>query len=121
MSRGRQLLGRRGEALAEGHLVARGYRILARNFRCRFGEVDLVADEGGVVVFVEVKTRRSARAGTGAEAVGAVKRRRLVAAARYFLAVRGLTAALCRFDVVSLDVGAEGTRVDLVRDAFTAP
>lgn len=120
MSRGRHLLGQRGEALAEAHLTAEGYRVLARNFRCRFGEVDLVADHGGVVVFVEVKTRRGGRAGTGAEAVGPFKRRRLVQAARYFLAVHGLAAAPCRFDVVSLDVGAAGTRVEVLRDAFPA-
>ncbi len=112
------MLGERGEDVAGAYLTRHGYEILARNFRCRHGEIDLVAIREGVIVFVEVKTRRSERAGTGTEAVVHHKRRRLLQAARYFLALRGLTAAPCRFDVISLKVDPGGARVRHVRNAF---
>lgn len=118
MSQGRRRLGRRGESAAEAFLVRRGYRILARNYRCPLGELDLVASDRGVVVFVEVKTRRGARAGSGAEAVSARKRWRLMRLAQCYLASHGLEGVPCRFDVVSLLVRPCGARVQLWRDAF---
>jgi len=118
VSQGRRLLGRRGESAAEAVLLARGYRILARNYRCPLGELDLVASEGGAVVFIEVKTRRGARAGSGAEAISGRKRRRLMLLARYYLAAHGLEGRPCRFDVVSLSVVPGRARVRVWRDAF---
>ena len=76
--------GRRGEDLACRHLAAQGYAILARNFRCRSGEVDVVARDGDVTVFVEVKHRRGSAHGDGHESVTFGKRRRIVRAARLF-------------------------------------
>ncbi len=118
MTEGRQRLGRRGEAVAEDFLRRRGCRILARNYRCPLGELDLVVEEDGVVVFVEVKTRRGSRAGTGAEAVAPYKRRRLRRLARYFLAAHGFGVVPCRFDVISLTVGVGRARVEVLRNAF---
>lgn len=116
----RRLLGQRGEAAAEAHLLGKGYRILARNYRCPFGELDLVAEEGGAVVFIEVKTRRGGRAGSGADAITPHKRLRLIRLARYYLAVHSLAAAPCRFDVVTLAVHRGRARVEILRNAFQA-
>ena len=110
------LEGRKAEELCAGLLQKAGLRILARNWRCRLGEIDLVAEEGGTLVFAEVRLRRDPRFGGAAESVTAAKRARLVAAARLYLA--GRPAAPCRFDVLLLDSLAPA-RVQWIRDAFT--
>jgi len=92
-----------GEDLACRHLASQGYSILARNFRCRSGEVDVIARDGGVTVFVEVKHRRGSGHGAGHESVTFGKRRRIVRAARIFASARGLSESPLRFDVVSID------------------
>jgi putative endonuclease len=108
--------GRRAEELCAGLLQKAGLRILARNWRCRLGEIDLVAEEAGTLVFAEVRLRRDVRFGGAAESITAAKRARLVAAARLYLA--GRPAAPCRFDVLLLDSLAP-VRVQWIRDAFT--
>ena len=103
--------GATGEDLACRHLTVKGYAILARNFRCRSGEVDVIARDGGTVVFVEVKERRGASHGAGHEGVTFGKRRRVIRAARLFAASRGYPEAqLFRFDVISID-GRQGEPV----------
>ena len=92
-----------GEELACRHLRAQGYAILARNFRCRSGEVDVVAEKEGTTVFVEVKERNGTSHGAGFEAVTYGKRRRLLRAARLYAASRGLWERPLRFDVISVD------------------
>jgi putative endonuclease len=92
-----------GEELACRHLESRGYRILARNYRCRSGEVDLVARQDATTVFVEVKERRGASHGQGFEAVTLGKRQRIVRAARQYAASAGLMECPLRFDVISID------------------
>jgi putative endonuclease len=82
--------------------------ILDRNFRCRFGELDVVEREGAVTVFVEVKQRSGASHGAALEAVTAAKRRRILSAARVYAAARGLGETPLRFDVVSIDRTARG-------------
>lgn len=112
-------LGRLGERLAEKHLEGLGYTIIARNHRSAFGELDLVGREAGCWVFVEVKTRRSRRCGTGAEAVTARKRERLVRLAQLFLGARGEGDARCRFDVVDVYLPGEGPpEIRHIRGAF---
>ena len=94
--------GRRGEEAAARYLAARGMRILHRNWRCRLGELDIVAEDGGTLVFVEVRTRRAAgRYGTAAESVDARKLRRIAAAAQVYLASAGKPSAAVRFDVAA--------------------
>ncbi len=110
-------LGARGEALAEKHLKKSGYRILARNYRCRYGEIDLIAEEGGSLVFIEVKTRSSAAFGHPLEAVDAHKRGQLTRAARHYLEATDSTERFCRFDVVAVTVGGE-LHLEVVRNAF---
>jgi putative endonuclease len=115
----RQRLGAAGEALAERELSRSGLTILARRFRCRAGEIDLVALDGRVVVFAEVKTRRGTGFGSPAEAVTARKREHMVRAARVFLAAAGGDPPPCRFDVVEVLPGEDGVLVARhVRDAF---
>ena len=118
MSRTRQALGEIGENLACEELERRGYAVLARRYRSRGGEIDIVASEGATVVFVEVKTRDGSAYGTGADAVTWTKRRRIVAAATDFLVRERLTDRPCRFDVVSIVVGAEGPEIQVISHAF---
>lgn len=102
--------GAAGESLACRHLEASGYVILERNFRCRSGEVDVVARHGNATVFVEVKERRGTSHGEGHEAVTFGKRQRIVRAARLYAAARGLSEAAIRFDVISILQDADGRR-----------
>lgn len=101
--RAKDALGRYGEELAAQHLVAAGMELLDRNWRCRHGELDLVArDRDGTVVFVEVKTRSSTVFGEPAEAVGPVKARRVRALACRWLLEHPSGGCPLRFDVVSV-------------------
>jgi putative endonuclease len=111
-------MNRRGEPaenLAAAFLERRGLAILERNYRCRFGEIDIVARSGALLVFVEVRARRSEAFGGAAGSITAAKRRRLVAAARHYLAARRADRA-CRFDVVL--VRGAGQQVEWLTDAF---
>lgn len=114
-----KLLGARGEDIAARYLAARGYRIRERNFRCRLGEIDLVAEDGGVLVFVEVKARRSGRFGLPQEAVTPLKQARLRRLAQYYLLTHGGLERPCRFDVLAVTFGPGGeAKAELIRGAF---
>lgn len=118
----RQLIGRRGEDLACRELERRGQRILARRYRTRFGEIDIVSEVDGLVVFVEVKARGSTRYGAAAEAVPVWKQRRIAAMALDYLAFTGRLNDCCRFDVVTIDgVGTRAERLAVIEGAFLAP
>lgn len=106
-------IGDAAERRAAELLERQGYRILERNYRVQSGEIDLVALDGAVVCFVEVRSRGSARHGGAAETITRAKRRRIAHAARRWLFERGRGGA-CRFDVVAID--PDGAR--LIRDAF---
>ena len=103
------------EALAAAFLEERGLKIVARNYRCKFGEIDIVARSGATVIFVEVRARTTERFGGAAASITAAKRRRLVATARHYLARAG-TEHACRFDVVLLK--GEPPRIDWITGAF---
>jgi len=92
-----------GEELAAEYLRRRGLRIAEANYRCRLGEIDLVAFEGRVVVFVEVKSKRGSSHGSPEEMITAAKRRRLTMLARWFLMERKWTGRPARFDVIAVD------------------
>ena len=112
--------GRPGEDLACRHLESAGFAILMRNYRCRSGEVDLVAREGDTTVFVEVKERHDSSHGEAHESVTFGKRRRLVRAARLYAASHGLEGRPVRFDVVAIDWQEGRPRIRHDRDAFDA-
>jgi len=110
-----------GEEIAAAHLRAAGLSVLARNYRCRGGELDLVAREpDGTVAFVEVKERRTGTHGKGYEAVTSGKRRRLLVAARHYASRHGLFESPLRFDVVSVDWEKDTPRIRWDRGAFDA-
>jgi len=111
--------GRRGEDLAAGHLAAAGYRILARNWRCRAGEVDFICDQGGTLVFVEVKTRSVSPKADPASAVTADKRARLVRAASAYLTATDMWDTACRFDVLAIIEAPDGPRIRHYENAFS--
>ena len=111
--------GKQGEALACTELTRRGYEILATRYRTRFGEIDIVCDDAGTVVFVEVKARKSARKGTAAEAVSGYKQRRLAAMALDYLAWTGRLQQRARFDVVAIDgFGTDHVELRVIPNAF---
>lgn len=117
---GNKTLGGRGERIAAGFLKKKGYRILYKNWRCVFGEIDIVAQEGDFVVIVEIKTRRSASYGPGYMAVTRHKQAKLVKLAYAFLKRYGLTDRPCRIDIVSIGMGENNAPADieLIKDAF---
>src|ERR1700751_5366713 len=106
MTRQRVSLGKMGEDLAVRELERRGYAILARRYRRRGGELDIVARDGQTIVFVEVKTRDGLAFGAGCEAVTGLKRHRIVQLALDYLMRHHLTNHPCRFDVVSIQFDA---------------
>ena len=108
MSPSRRDLGAFGERLAAAHLEAKGYRIRERNFRCPEGEVDIVAEDGDCLVFVEVRTRRGDTLGTPAESITEAKERRLVAVAQRYLQEREGLPADQRIDVVAVELAPQG-------------
>lgn len=115
---GRRELGQRGEALAAAFLVARRYVIVARNYRCRLGEIDLVALDGATLVFVEVRSRSGERLGTPFESVDPRKQARVARVARHFVATRGYADRDARFDVVGVRFDREPPAVEHVQGAF---
>ena len=111
--------GRDGEAAAQAALEQKGLRILHQRFRCRLGEIDLVARDGGVIVFVEVKSRRGLGYGQPAAAVTPQKQARMARVALFYLSRHGLLDSPCRFDVVEvLQEGRGSLAVRHIPDAF---
>jgi putative endonuclease len=97
-------------------LLAAGYEIVERNFRCKAGELDIVARDGDVLVFVEVRSRSDDDHGHAVEMIGRTKQRRVVRVARHYLAIAAPRFERCRFDVVAITAGEPV----LLRDAFRA-
>ncbi len=117
----RLIKGRSGEDEAARFLKARGFKILRRNYRCRFGEIDLVAADGETVVFVEVKTRSGSSFAEAAEAVNRKKMEHMTRASEFFLSEFGLLDHAARFDVVCIVKGERGTEIEHIQNAFEAP
>jgi putative endonuclease len=114
--------GKRAESDAERHLLQKGYRILERNVRSAVGELDLVAQTGDTLVFVEVKARRTAGHGGAPYAVGRRKQTRLVRLAAQYLARHRLHHPPCRFDVMLCSGGGSGPQtIEHVENAFEVP
>ena len=109
--------GDRGEALVAEYLRAQGYELLASQFRCRFGEIDLIARKGKTLCFVEVKLRSDLRFGLPRDFVTAAKQRRLRTAAAYYL-TRHEPDAAARFDVAEVYDDETPPRIEYLEDAF---
>ncbi len=111
--------GKLGEQEAALWLEARGYRILERNLRNKAGEIDLIADHAGTLCFLEIKARASRDYGLAIEAISPAKQKRLIRAARLYLAYHPW-AGPCRFDVLGMDLAAGSWVYTLVTNAFEA-
>lgn len=107
------LAGRSGEETAVIYLQKKGYKIIGRNFKSKFGEIDIVALDGNVLVFVEVKTRWSREYGYPEEAVTPWKLRSIIKTADYYKLLYPNTPALMRIDVIAIE--AEGGKVQAIR------
>jgi len=115
----RKKLGAWGEQVAADYLVANGYLLVMCNFRCYFGEIDLIAKEGEVWCFVEVKTRRNLNYGRGYESITKTKQQHLILAAENYLNLHGLGEVAFRFDVVSIDFVKNGAyQLELIKNAL---
>ncbi len=106
-SDGRKKLGAWGESLAATHLESKGYQVVARNWRCRHGEIDLIAQAGEVLRFVEVKTRRGQNMGTPEEGLTPAKSKKLIQLAQLYLAEHGLDVDW-QIDLVAIELDSSG-------------
>lgn len=115
----RRIFGQEGEAIAERYLRGKGYRIVAKNVRSALGELDLIAEDGPVLVFVEVKARQSREFGGAIQAVHRRKQEKLIRLASQYLARRHLRDRTCRFDVVLLQgTDAPAPVIEHIQNAF---
>jgi putative endonuclease len=115
----RQEVGRRAEQRAADHLISHGLELVLANYRCRFGELDLVMRDGPTLAVVEVRQRAAAQFGGAAASVTRGKQRRIVLATRHLLLTHAALRTLpVRFDVVTLEPAPAGMRIEWLRDAF---
>lgn len=113
-------LGKKAEEIAVSYLRGQGYRIIERNFRCPFGEIDIIAEDAGVLVFVEVRSKRSSLGGLPQETVTWVKQQKLRRIAGYYLKIKKLGDKHCRFDVLGILFTQDRKikSMELIQDAF---
>lgn len=117
-SRPGESVGPYGEDIAVSFLKARGYQIVARNYRKKYGEIDIIAEDDGEIVFIEVKTRKSNLFGSPLEAVDLRKQQKMSRVALAYLNSRGMSDRAARFDVVAVRLDAKQPEVEVVKDAF---
>ena len=118
--RDRRTDGQQAEACAAQHLVRLGYLIRDRNVHCRYGEIDIVAEKGGMLVFVEVRMRSTRRWGDPSLPVSRTKQRRIILASLEYISRRRLGNRPVRFDVVSIVGRDRSSEIDLIENAFDA-
>ena len=118
MTRERLELGERGEALAFEKIKHLGYTHIIKNYRCRLGEVDLVAKDGDVLVFIEIKTRKGRPLGFAKEAVNLRKRKQLSKVALNYMKTNDCCDVSARFDVVAVSVGGGSPQIEVIQNAF---
>jgi putative endonuclease len=113
--------GVRGEDLAVAYLKKKGYKVIERNYRCQWGEVDLIARHKGTLIFVEIKSRSSSDFGLPQDAVDRFKQEKLIQAAKAYMAEHHLQETIpARFDVVAIQLTPSGPEMELIKDAFQA-
>ena len=117
---GKIALGAWGEKIAAEFLREQGYQVITTNFRCGYGEIDLICKEDATWCFVEVKTRRNSKYGLGYEAVTITKQKHMLNSASHYLAQMELFEVPVRFDVVSIDFTTDGQyQIKLIKNAFS--
>ena len=115
-----KIIGDSGESMALDFIREKGYRVKAANYRTMFGEIDIIARDGGCLCFIEVKTRYTSGRGTPFEAITPRKMRHLTKAALCYLREFELEDEMCRFDVLGIVADEEGLKIELLKDAFEA-
>jgi putative endonuclease len=118
LTRERLEIGKHGEDLALKRLKKMGYKKIIRNYRCPLGEVDLIAEDSGTLVFVEIKTRRGRSVGYAKEAVDARKRRQLSKVALAYMKSNDCFETSARFDVVAISLWGDKPRIEVIKNAF---
>ncbi len=113
-------MGAKAEEVARIYLEQQGLRLVAQNYRCRRGEIDLIMQDGATLVFIEVRYRKSMGFGSPAESVTPAKQQRIVMTAmRYLQSKSGHSMPPCRFDMLAI-AGKEQQNIDWIKDAFQA-
>ena len=112
--------GMQAQQQAESHLTDKGYRILERNYRIRTGEVDIIAQQGSYVIFIEVKFRRGTEYGLPRESVGVTKQQRIVRTAMHYISTRNIDDRDFRFDVIEVIAQGGNVQVNHIENAFDA-
>ncbi|MDD5409785.1 MAG: YraN family protein [Candidatus Omnitrophica bacterium] len=110
--------GKQAESAAVKFLQGQGYKLIRRNYKTKFGEIDIIAEDKGVICFVEVKARHTRLFGEPAEAVSTAKQRQISKAAICYLKENNLLERQARFDVTSLLYKEDVPEIDLIKDAF---
>jgi len=118
MSEWRQQVGLDGEVLACAELEKLGYAIVERRYRSRYGEIDIVANDAGTIVFVEVKTKTNGNYGDPVEEVTPQKQRQIIAMGEAYAIYSCAPGTSCRFDVVTVDLSSAAPAITLYKDAF---
>ncbi len=113
-----QLFGKKSESEAISYLKKNGYKILEKNFRTRFGEIDIIAIEKDVIVFVEVKSRKSLNYGHPKESVDFRKQQKISKVALYYLKKNNLFDCSARFDVITIRSFGKNNEIELIRNGF---
>lgn len=113
-------LGRRAEIKAAGELGKRGYRIIDSNYRCKLGEIDLIAMDGDTMVFVEVRSRTTTYFGPPSETVNFIKQQKIIRSARVYLMQKNKHDIPCRFDVVEVVFNDKDVQIEVIKNAFSA-
>lgn len=117
MKQNNRTLGSEGEMIAARYLTNQGYRVIRQNYRCKVGEVDLIAEDGGYLVFIEVKLRQSSQFGLPREAVHRRKQQQIIKVASWYLSTFKITDKFIRFDVVEV-YGKSNENIKLLKNAF---
>jgi len=118
MTKSKKEIGQTGEDLAVTHLTQKGYRVVERNYRHPRGEIDIIAKDGTVLCFIEVKMRQSDRLGHPFEAITLAKQRQISRMAERYLQAHRITDVPCRFDVLAITWDSSGPNFDLLKNAF---
>jgi putative endonuclease len=111
-------LGKRGEEIAVAYLKGQKYKIIERNYKCKLGEVDIIAKDKKTLSFIEVKTRSSLKYGDPSHVVNKRKQHKISSVALYYIIKNNLQDVDARFDVIAIQLSSEGKRIELIKNAF---